>query len=60
MYKLKVEKKQILVLILDHIRSTVYGTSASVCLYIGTGPTVLVISTGGMSPLTLALLYECG
>jgi len=54
------KSQQILVLILNHIRSTVDQIGAVIFLKIGTGPTVPVISVCSMSSLTLARHYQYG
>jgi len=52
------ELKQILVLILGHIRSTANRIGATLSLWIGNGPTLPVISVSGMSPSILAHRYQ--
>jgi len=55
-----VESEHILVLILDHIWSTVDRIGVSPFSQISTGPAVPVISVGSISPLTTAIVINMG
>jgi len=55
-----VELEQILVLILNHIRSTVDRISAGLFLLIDSGLTIPVISVDNMSSLMSAHCHQCG